>query len=123
MGSLFTAGQLAAARREAQAEAATRPAKGEMPGGDGRLEMRVPLKAYLQAVSPKENGGHGESPQDEAYWADMARIYPECHVRHASRKFSICFRNGRFGGTGFDDEPKRRNRFGKVSFHKAYPRK
>lgn len=108
---MFTAAELATARRGALAEAARRPAKGEI-AGDGRLAMRVPLRAYLNAVSPRENGGHGASPADEGYWRDMGRLYPESVVRYTSGRVAVVI-GERPAGRGMG----RLTRFGRVTWH------
>jgi hypothetical protein len=95
-------------RREAQREAQGREAHGEMKGGDGRLTMRIPRAAYLNAV-----GGHGVDPGDEEYWQDMARLYPETVVRHTPRQMRMGF-----AGTG--QPAARLTRFGRVTMHKRY---
>lgn len=114
---MFTQAQLNQARNEALREARGRPAKTEMAGGDGVVSMRIPLKAYLNAV-----GGHGVSPKDTEYWNDMARLYPETQVKYSSRKLTV--RMGRRNERGERTAgPGHRTRFGRVTFHKSYPEK
>ena len=68
------------ALRQAEAEAGSRPAKGELRGGDGFLQYRFPRALVVNAVA-----GHGESLDDEGYWADMARRHPECRVKYEGK--------------------------------------
>jgi hypothetical protein len=97
-------------RREAIREAASRPEKGAMPGGDGVLLRRIPREAYFNAVV-----NHGVSPQDEGYWADMERLYPECKVAYTPRGVRVDMSNGRQVARA-----PRLTRFGRVTWHKRY---
>lgn len=103
---MFSQAQLNEARKMAMDEAQRRPAKTEMAGGDGIVSMRVPLRAYLNAV-----GGHGVSPHDTEYWNDMARLYPETNVKYQSRKMTVRMGKRKVSG---------KNRFGRVTFRKSY---
>lgn len=97
-------------RRAAIAEAQSRPAKGVMRGGDGVLVRRIPRTAFLNAVV-----NHGVDPQDEGYWRDMERLYPECKVAYTSDKVRVIM--GQQPGLAL---PGLRNRFGRVTWRKVY---
>lgn len=99
--------RLAAVRRAAVREAAARPAKGEIRGGFGVMEARIPRAAFLNAVV-----NHGVDPQDTEYWRDMARLYPECSVKYTSTKTGLPCMEVR--------TPPGRNRFGRVTWRKVY---
>lgn len=105
----FTAEELAATKRMAIEEARRRPAKGEFPGGDGHLERRFPLKAFMNAVV-----NHGVSPHDEEYWRDMARLNPECQVKYQGK---VRTQISDFSASGMAGAL---TRFGRVTFRKVY---
>ena len=105
----YSAERLAGVRRRAVAEAKARPAKGAMKGGDGVLVRRIPKEAYFNAVVH-----HGESPRDEGYWNDMARLYPECQVAYTPGRTTISTATRGNAPTGVG----RLTRFGRVTFHK-----
>lgn len=103
--------ELNKARREAQAEAKRRPAKRAMANGDGVLEQRFHPKAYWNAVV-----NHGVDPQDNEYWNDMARIYPEAQVTYTNASPVFFFGERARGRPGRG----RRTRFGRATFSKSY---
>lgn len=72
------------AERRMAIDARRRPAKGSMPGGDGFLEMQIPLAHLVNAVA-----GHGVSVHDDAYWRENAARIPGCVVPYTSRSFSL----------------------------------
>jgi hypothetical protein len=99
-------------RARAIREAASRPAKGAMPGGDGVCVRRIPKEAYFNAIV-----NHGVDPQDEGYWRDMERLYPECRVAYTSSKIMVPMGTQGVGTVGLP----RLTRFGRVTHHKRYP--
>jgi hypothetical protein len=84
---MITAERLATVRQEAIREAAARPPKGEMAGGDGRLTMRVPLAAYLNAKA--NEGAEVLTEAGKGYWDDMQRLYPESRVAYVPGKVTV----------------------------------
>lgn len=104
----FSQERLNKVRQAAIREAATRPAKREMAGGDGRLVRRVPAEAYYNAKVA------GEDVNSEGYWKDMERLYPEIAVAHTSTRIGVSLA-GRSRVTG-----PRLTRYGRVTFHKSY---
>jgi predicted N-acyltransferase len=79
-----TGAEFVGVRKRMLREAACRPAKTAMRGGDGVLERRVPLEGYLNAKRM------GEDVQDQGYWKDMERYYPEIRVGYTPRGTTVC---------------------------------
>ncbi len=111
MEATYSRERLERVRRAAIREAASRPAKRGMPGGDGVLVRRIPKVAYFNAVV-----NHGVDPADEGYWADMERLYPECRVAYAPSKLTVPLGTQGTGTRGL----AKLTRWGRVTFHKVY---
>jgi len=107
---MSTAERLAQVRRDAMAEAACRPAKGEMAGGDGRMDMRIPLACLLTAR--EHEGPEVLTEAADGYWEDMKRLYPECAVKYVPRRLMV--------GAVRTSGPGMRNRFGRVSWRRSF---
>ena len=104
--------ELDEARRSAIRRAASRPPKTESREGGCYVEMSIPEKAYLNAVTV---GGH--TLDDTEYWRDMRRIYPEINVKYTPRKLSVAIAGNRFTPSSSSGKM---TRFGRVSFSKRY---
>lgn len=111
MAYQVTKKELEASRRAAVAEAAARPAKTAMKGGDGYLRRRIPAKAYFNAIR-----NHGVDPNDEGYWQDMERLYPECRVAYTPTRVCLTTMTPRFRAPG----ERALSRLGRVTSRTVY---
>jgi hypothetical protein len=96
--------QLQAVRERHQREAAAAAPRKEIRGGYGYCRRSIPSAAYFNALN-----NHGVDPNDEGYWNDMERLYPEIVVPledGARPRMAV--------------RPARVTRFGVVSFRKVY---
>lgn len=107
---LYSPSDLAAEVKRSETEAASRPAKRvNEQAGDLEVTRQIPKKLFMNAVV-----GHGVDPNDTDYWRDQERICPSIKVKSISTKLV-------FGPLSrFEGIIPRRNRFGRVSFHKRY---
>jgi hypothetical protein len=102
----YSAERLARVRARAIREAASRPEKTSLPGGEGHLEYRFPIEACLNALQS------GEELHPD-YLRDMAKLYPEGKVKYRAIKV-------RMGWKGGHRKRGKLTQYGRVTFHKTY---
>lgn len=107
---LYSQQELNAEVKRSETEAAARPVKRvNENAGDLEVTRSIPRKLYMNAVV-----GHGVDPNDTEYWKDMERYVPSIKVQSNSGRLF-------FGPLSrYEGHIPRRNRFGKVTFHKRY---